>query len=236
VSIFECPRVDDAAGYVLSALPDGDADAYRDHVAECRDCAAKVQELGFVSHALLNAVPQFSAPGEIRGRVMSVVRAESELLLATGATADRPMRAERRMRFGLGWLTPLGAGALATVLLAVGIGAGVLLQGGSDANCTTRRASVTSPGATAKVEVCDGNARLALAGMKAPAAGSIYELWIDDPKDHAGPKPANLFSVHDGSASVDVGKLNGHRTLLVTQEQAQGSDVPTSKPIVTAAT
>ncbi|HEX4344081.1 MAG TPA: hypothetical protein VHZ31_00825, partial [Solirubrobacteraceae bacterium] len=100
MSIYECPRVDDAAGYVLSALPDGDADAYGYHVAECRDCAAKVEELGFVSHALLNAVPQFSAPEEIRGRVMSVVRAESELLLATGATADRPVRGERRLRFG----------------------------------------------------------------------------------------------------------------------------------------
>ena len=82
-----CPRLDDAASYVLRAMPDGEWERYAQHVDSCDACAGKVAELGFVSHALLNAVPQLSAPPEIRSRVMSVVRAESELLLAAGPMA-----------------------------------------------------------------------------------------------------------------------------------------------------
>ncbi len=237
MSIYECPRIEDAAGYVLRAMPDGDAESYRYHVAECPDCAAKVDELGFVSHALLSAVPQLSAPPDIRGRVMSVVRAESELLLASGASADRVP--DKRSRFGLGFARwrPMPAAALAGVLVALGLGVGTLLSSGPDTRCTTRAASVSPAGSTAKVEVCDGNARLALAGIKAPPDGRIYELWLDDPSDSAGAKPAGLFSVRNGKASVDVGKLHGHQTVLVTHEPLPGgSEFPTMAPIVSVAT
>jgi hypothetical protein len=233
-----CPRIDDAAAYVLSALPEGEWESYRYHVAECDACADKVAELTFVSDALLSAVPQLSAPPQIRNRVMSVVRAESELLLAAGAGADRPAKPARRggSRSRFGRLGPLAAGALAAVLLVVGLGAGALLR--SDPSCTTRAGSVDpSAGrdATAKLKVCDGHAQLALAGMLAPPDGRIYELWLDDPKDRVGPKPAGLFSVRDGRATVDVGKLDGSRTVLVTDEPSpRGSEVPTRTPVVKA--
>jgi hypothetical protein len=236
VSLFECPRLEDAAGYVLGAMPDPEADAYRDHVTRCAECAAKVVELDFVSHALLSAVPQLSAPPEIRLRVMSVVRAEAELLQAAGAGADRPPRAEPR-RFSLGFarLRPLTAGALAAVLIAIGVGTGTLLRGGP--SCTTRPATVDHAAGAAssgKLTICDGNATLALAGMHAPPDGRIYELWLDDPTDRSGPKASGLFSVRDGRASVDVGKLRG-RTVLVTDEPLpDGSEVPTRTPIVKA--
>jgi hypothetical protein len=233
--------VEDAAGYVLRALPDGEWESYRYHVDECQECAEKVAELGFVSHALLSAVPQLSAPPEIRNRVMSVVRAEAELLNAAGATADRPVRAapsEHRSRFGFPRLRPLTAGLLASVLLVLGVGAGALLRddGGS---CTTRAGSAkgVAASATVQLKVCDGNARLALAGMPSPPEGRIYELWLDDPKDKAGPRPAGLFSVRNGKASVDVGALRGSKTVLVTDEPLpDGSEVPTKTPIVSAST
>ncbi|MGH2943122.1 MAG: hypothetical protein ACRDLN_10185, partial [Solirubrobacteraceae bacterium] len=96
MSIDTCPRIDDAAGYVLRALPDGEWERYGDHVASCDACAGKVAQLGFVSDALLNAVPQVSAPPEIRDRVMAVVRSEAELLRAAGSTADQPVSSEPR--------------------------------------------------------------------------------------------------------------------------------------------
>ena len=234
---YECPRVEDAAGYVLRALPDGEWESYRYHVAECGDCTERVAELGFVSHALLSGVPQLSAPPVIRDRVMSVVRAEAELLNAAGASADRPVSEPARKRgfgFGFGRFGPLTAGALAAVLLVVGLGAGTLLRDGPD--CTTRSGSVDASvgaGATAQLKVCDGNARLALSGMQPPPDGRIYELWLDDPSDRQGPKPAGLFSVRDGTASVDVGELQGRRTVLVTHEPSpNGSEVPTRTPVV----
>jgi hypothetical protein len=234
MSSSTCPRIDDAAGYVLRALPDGEWESYGYHVAECDACTEKVAELGFVSHALLSAVPQLSAPPEIRNRVMSTVRAESELLLAAGATADRPTKPARRRGIGFGFarLGPLTTGALAAVLLALGLGVGTLMR--SDPSCTTRSGSVAgSAGATARLKVCDGNGRLALTGMQAPPDGRIYELWLDDPADRQGPQPAGLFSVRKGRATVDVGKLEGSKTVLVTDEPLpNGSDVPTRTPIV----
>lgn len=234
-----CSRVEDAAGYVLRALPGGEWESYRYHLGECQECAAKVEELGFVSHALLSAVPQLSAPPDIRNRVMSIVRAESELLLAAGAGADRPERRPAR-RFGFTRLRPLTAGALAAVLLVLGLGAGALLRGGPGSSCSTRVATIdrsAAPSATARLRVCGGAARLALVGMQAPPQGRIYELWLDDPTDRQGPRPAGLFSVRGGRASVDVGELHGRRTVLVTHEPLpDGSEIPTRTPIVKAAT
>ena len=67
MSLDTCPRIDDAASYVLRAMPDGEWELYSAHVADCKICAGKVDELGFVSDALLNGIPQLSAPPEIRG-------------------------------------------------------------------------------------------------------------------------------------------------------------------------
>lgn len=232
---FECPRIDDAAGYVLGALPDAEAESYRRHVTQCAECSAKVAELGFVSHALLNAVPQLSAPPEIRDRVMTVVRAEAELLRSAGAAADR-VPAARPRRFGFARLRPLTAGALAAVLLAAGLGVGTLLRG-SGVECTTRPATVDpsiGAGATGELRVCDGSARLALNGIAEPPPGRIYEVWLDDPGDRLGPQPGGLFSVRDGRANVDLGELRG-RTVLVTHEPLpRGSEVPTRTPVVKA--
>ena len=234
---YECHRMEDAAGYVLRALPEGEWESFRYHVAECDQCAEKVAELGFVSHALLNAVPQLSAPADIRERVMVTVRSEAELLHAAGAGADRPATRSKR-RFGFAWPNPLAAGALAVVLLAAGLGIGSLLRGGPDASCTTRAAKVDAAagaGARGELEVCDGSATLALTGMQAPPQGRIYELWLDDPKDRQGPSPAGLFSVRDGRASVDVGDIGAGKAVLVTDEPLPaGSEIPTRTPIVQA--
>lgn len=236
MSGFECPRIENAAGYVLSAMPEGEWEAYRYHLAECHECAAKVEELDCVSRALLNAVPQLAAPAEIRSRVMEVVRAESELLLATGASADRPAR-RRSRRFAFARLRPLTTGGLAAALLALGLGTGMLLHSRPAESCTTRAATVdsSSSGASAELEVCDGSARLAIAGMQAPSEGNIYELWLDDPDDRVGPKPAGLFSVRNGRASVDVGKVQrGHKVLVTQEPLPDGSEVPSTpaSPIV----
>src|SRR5437870_4830433 len=102
-------------------MPEGEWEQYADHAAQCGVCTAKIAELGFVSDALLNAVPQLSAPPEIRSRIMAVVRAESELLLAAGPMADRPIQREPVRRFGLLGLRPWPAAVLASALLAIGI-------------------------------------------------------------------------------------------------------------------
>ena len=232
-----CPRIDDAASYVLAAMPDGEWEQYAQHLTSCEACAAKVAELGFVSDALLNAVPQITAPPEIRDRVMSVVRAESELLRAAGPMADRPVTREPARRWALLRLRPWPATVLATSLLALGIGGGALLVGGGDGEPAARTIACTSaPGeASCEMQVTGERAKLVVAGLAAPPEGRIYQVWLDR-DDGSAPEPTEaLFSVRKGRASVDVpGDLTGVKQVLVTHEPLGGSEVPTRQPVIAA--
>jgi hypothetical protein len=231
-----CPRVDDAASYVLRAMPDGEWEQYADHAAHCTVCTAKIAELGFVSDALLNAVPQLSAPPEIRARVMAVVRAESELLLAAGPMADRPIERESTRRFSLLRLRPWPAAVLATSLLALGIGGGALLVGsGEQATPQRTIACAAAPdGSSCQMRVVGDDAKLVVAGLAPPPEGRIYQVWLD--RGTGAPEPTEaLFSVRKGRASVSVpGDLKGVKQVLVTDEPLGGSEAPTRQPVIAA--
>jgi len=226
-----CPRIDDAASYVLRAIPDGEWEGYAAHASNCPDCAAKIEELSFVSDALLSGVPQLSATPEIRSRVMSVVHAEAELLNATGAMADRPIARPTSRRFSLQW----PAAVLAASLLALGIGGGALLRGGDDTASKSIACASAPDGASCQLRVAGDNAKLVVGGLDAPPQGRIYQLWLDRDNGTAPEPTEALFSVRKGRASVAVpGDLKGVKRVLVTDEPLGGSDVPTRTPIIAA--
>jgi hypothetical protein len=237
MSDHACPRIDDAASYVLRAMPDGEWETYREHLTRCAACAEKVAELQFVGDALLSGVPQLTAPAPVRDRVMAAVRAESELLLAAGHGADRaaPAPARPRRRFRPLALRPLQAAALASVALALGLGGGALLSSGGN-GARTVAAKVAAPGATASVRLSSDGAKLVVAGMPAPADGRVYQVWLDRGGART-PQPTDaLFSVsRAGHASVDVpGDLDGVKAVLVTDEPLGGSRTPTRAPVISA--
>jgi hypothetical protein len=237
VTVDICPRIDDAGSYVLRAMPDDEWELYTAHVAGCHVCADKVAELGFVSDALLSAVPQLSAPPEIRDRVMSVVRAESELLLAAGPMADRPIQHQPARRFSLLRLRPWPAAVLASSLLALGLGGGALLVGGDDGGPPPRTIACASApsGATCQMRVVGDSAKLIVAGLATPPEGRIYQVWLDRDNGTAPQATEALFSVRKGRASVDVpGDLTGVKQVLVTDEPLGGSEVPTRQPVIAA--
>ena len=232
-----CPRIDDAASYLLRAMPDGEWEQYATHLTTCEACAAKVAELGVVSDALLNAVPQVAAPPAIRDRVMSVVRAEAELLQAAGVSADRPAARESRRRFRLPELRPWPATVLATSLVALGIGGGALLVGGDESEPASRTiACASAPGkAKCEMQVVGDRVKLVVAGLQAPPEGRIYQVWIDRGEGTAPEPTEALFSVRKGRASVLVpGDLAGVKQVLVTDEPIGGSEVPTRQPVIAA--
>ena len=236
MTIDTCPRIDDAASYVLRAIPDGEWEGYEAHLSGCPVCAAKVDELSFVADALLSGVPQLSAPPEIRSRVMSVVHAEAELLNAAGAMADRPIAREPSRRFSLHWLRPWPAAVLAASLLALGIGGGALLDGAGDDPAARSIACAEAPsGASCQMRVANDNAKLVVAGLQAPPRGRIYQVWLDRDNGTAPEPTEALFSVRKGRASVDVpGNLEGVKQVLVTHEPLGGSEVPTRQPVIAA--
>lgn len=233
-----CPRIDDAASYVLRAIPDGEWEGYAAHLSHCRLCAAKVAELSVVSDALLSAVPQVSAPPEIRSRVMAVVNAEAELLRAAGPMADRPIEQEPARRFNLRWLRPWPAAVLAASLLALGIGGGALLTGagtGDGSQARTIACAQAPDGTSCQMRVTGDSAKLVVAGLEAPPPGRIYQVWLAR-DDGTAPEPTEaLFSVRNGRASVDVpDDLGDVQQVLVTHEPLGGSEVPTRQPVIAA--
>jgi len=238
MSTSDCRRIDDAASYVLRAMPDDEVEAFAYHLGDCEACAAKVEELQFVSDALLSGVPQLTAPPQIRDRVMETVRAEAELLQAAGAGADRGERSKsRRWRFSL---RPMPSVAVVAVLLALGLATGALLSDDEGAGPSrTIRAQNAPPGATAEMRMGPDGAKLVVSGIEAPRKGRIYQVWLDHRSDRQPAQPTKaLFSVnHDGEASVDVpGELNDVSKVLVTSEPLGGSEIPTRQPIIAVRT
>ena len=99
----------------------------------------------------------------------------------------------------------------------------------------TQRPAASGP--AAQVRIGGGHAELSVQHLASPASGRVYEVWLERP--HAAPAPtAALFSV-DSAGAADVaipGDLRGVRELLVTEEPAGGSRVPTGQPVIVAPT
>lgn len=230
-SDFDCPRLPDAAAYVLGALEQDELDGYREHLAMCAQCRSEVAELQTVVDELPATVSPAEASPELRERILATVRAEAELLSAAGAEADQPTPPRRRWRprsdFALGIAAAATAGlaALVAVLIAVG--------SSGHAKVTVTPGEGLGPARTAQVSLrqSDGRAELVVAHMPQPAVGRIYEVWLSRGPGDAKPTNA-LFSVTGtGSGSVDVPDgLRGIREVMVTSEPAGGSLHPTTKP------
>jgi len=218
---------EDAAPYVLGALTEEEHAAFLVHLRSCAICRDEVAALESVAAVLPAAVPQLSAPDELKHRVMATVRSEASLRDSTQPVPGRRASRARRpvWRGGLA-----GVGALAAVLIAVVL----VVSGGSGGSTRVIRAQVTAPGAYVSVSLNGGHAQLELARMPQSPPNHVYEVWI---KRAGAPQPTDaLFTVSStGSATVGVpGAISGVKQILVTAEPTGGSKVPTSTPVIVA--
>jgi len=219
---------EDVAPYVLGALTEAEHDAFLAHLETCAVCRDEVTALQSVVSALPAAVPQLSAPAEIKHRVMATVHGEAALR-GTGEPAPGRRRMPRAtLPAWRGLLAP--AGVLAAVVLAVVL----LTSGGSGGGTRVIRAEVTVPHAYVSVSLSGGHAELNLTRMPQSPPDHVYEVWV---KRSGAPQPTDaLFTVSSaGSATVGVpGSVAGVRQILVTAEPTGGSKVPTSTPVIVA--
>jgi len=218
---------EDAAPFVLGALTDEEHAAFLMHLESCAICRDEVAALETVASALPAAVPQLSAPDELKHRVMATVRSEAPLRGGAEPASRRPGPRARR---------PIWRGALAGVgaLAAVAIAIVLVVSGGSGGSTRVIRAQVTAPGASVSVSLSGGHAQLELARMPQSPPNHVYEVWI---KRAGAPQPTDaLFTVSsNGSATVGVpGSVSGVKQILVTAEPTGGSRVPTSTPVIVA--
>jgi anti-sigma factor RsiW len=235
-----CPRGQDAGAYVLGALEEHEADEYAAHLTSCAACRQEVAALQVVVDTLPVGVPQHPAPAALMSRIMDVVEREAELLRASGPEADRlPAPAPPRRRFGRLPMRPALAGALACVLLALGVAGGVLVAGGGGGGPSTRtvQASVAGRG-HATLELTGKQAALQVSGIPSLPEGRVYQVWFvraSSPR----PEPTHtLFNVRsDGRARVDIDEpVTGVKQVMVTAEPDGGSLQPTSSPVISALT
>jgi anti-sigma-K factor RskA len=231
----ECERrAQDAAAYVLGALPEQELASFHEHLDGCAECAAEVAMLQPAADSLALGVARVEAPPDLRGRLMAVVGGEAELLHAAGHEADLPPRRKA------GWWARMAPALGAATALVAGLAIGALAIGGSTGTVTktqTIDAAVATPGydATAALEKSGSRVVLVLNGMPAPPPGHIYEVWLE--RGTQAPQPTDvLFSVtHSGGGSVGVpGSLRGVSKVLVTAEPLGGSLKPTREPVIVA--
>jgi anti-sigma factor RsiW len=153
------------------------------------------------------------------------------------ARPERPRPARRRWwRLPPLALRPIPAALAATVLIALGVGGGVLLSGGDEAarTVTAEVVAPSSPGARASLTVGGDRATLRVRDFPAPPQGRVYQVWLKRPGRAPDPTTA-LFTVRDGDATVQVpGSVEGVDQVLVTAEPDGGSQEPTMDPVIIA--
>src|SRR4029079_13067182 len=97
----------------------------------------------------------------------------------------------RRWTFSL---RPIPAAVAAAVLIAVGVGGGVLLSGGESARTVQAQVVVpSSPAARASLTVGDNRATLRVRDFPAPPPGRVYQVWLKRPGRSPDPTTA-LFT------------------------------------------
>lgn len=225
---------DNAAAYVLRALPEEELVDFRKHLESCAVCREEVAALQVVANALPALAPPLNAPAETKRRVMASVhedvRRESQLGGATSAARSpsvrRPVFARPR------WRPLLASGAIAAVVAAIAI---AIFSGGGGGGTRVIRAAVTAHGASALLQVSDGRAQLEIAGMPQTPPSRVYEVWI---KRAGALEPTDaLFTVtaRGGDATVGVpGSVKGAQAIMVTSEPLGGSKAPTTTPVIVA--
>jgi anti-sigma-K factor RskA len=222
---------DDAAVWVLGAMEPGEAAAYGRHLNDCRVCCDEVDALQRVVDVLPMAAPPVRTPDGLRQRVSRGVGAEGR--------GRRPGRwcprvpaalAARVPRNALAFAATGAALLTATVILAAGV------TGGGSSSRVLQATVVQSP-ATAQLRISGGRAELIVRRLPTPPAGRIYEVWLARADGSTVPARA-LFSGNAlGTADVSVpGQLRDVSEILVTQEPAGGSPVPTHQPVIIAPT
>jgi hypothetical protein len=235
-------RCGDAAIYLLGLLDEQHSARFLEHASACAICRDELGALAPAVDVLPATVPQLGAPEHVKQRVMAVVRAEARIEGApAGAARERSSRAGASRGAGV-WKRLLPGGArrpalalAATVLLAGAIVLGTQISGGNGPSGRVFDADVTIAGAHAALHESTGHSWLTVAGLPQPRSGHVYEVWVKHPGGLPQPTSTLFTPTSSGAATATVpADLGRASEVMVTQEPAGGSPLPTSAPVIVA--
>ena len=162
--------------------------------------------------------------------------------------APEPRRDPRAVPPRRRWLLslrPVVAAGLAVLLLAVGVGAGLLLDGRDAGGGTDRGRRLAldpvepaggSAHGTATILARDGRARFTVRGLKPSANGDFYELWLMNSADDL--VSLGSFRVPaSGKADVTVplpADPDGFAALDISAEPADGNPAHSARSVLRA--
>jgi hypothetical protein len=235
----------DAAIYLLGLLDERHTRMFLEHARSCALCSDDLAALAPAVEHLPTTVTQVPAPAHAKRQVMAVVRSEAAQQAVhsavpgheTARSSSRARDAARR-RFALRPALALAGTAVLVVGVAIGALSTPFGGGSSPAGLSSARvvsADVTLAGTSAALHQSGGHAWLTVADMPEPSSGHVYEVWLKRP-GHAEPQPTDsLFApTSSGTATVAVPDSGSASEVLVTQEPAGGTQLPTSSPVIVA--
>lgn len=233
---------EDLAAYLLDSLDVEEAREFELHLRSCAACQREEHWLRGAVELLPSSVEQVEPPPELRRRLMDTVMAEATPSPETGPqleTGPSP-QAARRARLRLPRLTQRlrPAMALGATIVVLGGLAGYLIGRGSDepsASTVAASATPVAPDARATIVRTDDTAVLNVQRLRQPGLGRVYEVWLVR-KGSPKPEPSALFSVHrNGTGAAGIpGGLDGVEQVMVSSEPAEGSQQPSTKPVLVA--
>lgn len=207
----------DAAAYVLGALTSEESGAFRAHLATCAICQDEVNSFEQVGAVLGMAAPQQQPSKALRKQVLKEVRTDAR---------TRKARSRHAPRYGFS--RPAFAGVMATVLAAAVIAGTQIASPGK----STRVFNATVGDAQVRL-VSDRYAELVVHRLPQTRDNRIYEVWLQHSHGELAPAKALFGVTSSGDGAVDVsGSLKGIKAVLVTEEPAGGTKLPTTKPVI----
>lgn len=247
---MNCNEAEELLGaYALDALPEDEAAAMRQHIANCDEHAAKAAELRAVALQLPALAEPAAAPPLLRARVLDAVAREA----AEGSRAPRrisdpaPAGGVRWGRSRVRTFSPAwGALAAAVVIVLGGLLAwNVVLQnrdGDSVSRLASRATSVATlkpasgaAGGTVVYFAAEKKALIITDGLAQLDAGKqTYQMWAirGDRMESVGLMQADGHGHAAAVVSFDAARSGA---IAVTIEPAGGSVQPTTAPILTSA-
>ena len=222
------PRLEEAAAFALGALDADRVDDFRQHLEGCERCQAELRWLEPAVRALPEAVEQQAPPPELKTRLMEEVRAD----VATDRERSPSRKGFREWLGGLNFagLTWKPLAGIAAVVLIVAAGVGYLVGNGGGSNVHTTEVQQKN-GIVAKVVNENGKGELRLTGVEQPAKGKVLEAWVER-GESVEPVKATFTPDEEGNASTQIEDLEGVDAVLVTEEPAGGTKMPTTEPFV----
>jgi Anti-sigma-K factor rskA/Putative zinc-finger len=218
------------AAYALDALDAEEARAYEEHLARCERCREELAELSDGATALAYAADGPEPPAMLRDRILAQARAERENVV--------PLRPR--------WAVPAAVTAVAAVAAAVALAVWAsslsnrLDRERGERVAQERAAAIVGDPAAHRfpieggrgslVVTPTGEGALVLARLQHAAPGKTYEAWV---AEGGSPKPAGTF---EGGRDVTAVALDrpvpDGATVMVTEEQDGGVDMPTQTPFL----